>query len=337
MRRLIRLIKFLLIIVLIFTILAVLPFARKYNKKNEWRNHDQVLIIPHGGAKELYPENTIYAFEETAKYDVFEVDLTLTKDDILITHHDLDLRMHLGDDYKSTLVREKTYDEILNLFKQEDYPFARNFTKPDGSEPYLNLDNDDEKLKKMVPATLEHMFKTYNNKRFILELKDTEVKEDFVKAVEVLIDLVDKYEMDDKIIVSSFSDDVIKEFKANSSIHTSTATKATFKFVLLSAFNLDFFHKPKDAALIIPIHQKVSKSQANIIKFLPVKNKFMKNKDTTNLAQKGIIRNAKRHNMAVIYWTINDEDEMRLLIELGVDGIVTDRPDLLEQILKEYK
>jgi glycerophosphoryl diester phosphodiesterase len=32
-------------------------------------------------------------------------------------------------------------------------------------------------------------------------------------------------------------------------------------------------------------------------------------------------------------WTVNEPDEMRRLLALGVDGIVTDRPDLLNQVL----
>jgi len=34
-------------------------------------------------------------------------------------------------------------------------------------------------------------------------------------------------------------------------------------------------------------------------------------------------------------WTINDQDTMHRLLDLGVDGIVTDRPDLLNDVLKE--
>jgi glycerophosphoryl diester phosphodiesterase len=34
-------------------------------------------------------------------------------------------------------------------------------------------------------------------------------------------------------------------------------------------------------------------------------------------------------------WTINDPAEMRRLLELGVDGIVTDRADLLRRVLLE--
>ena len=54
-----------------------------------------------------------------------------------------------------------------------------------------------------------------------------------------------------------------------------------------------------------------------------------------NLSSKLLVWNLHRHNMAVHYWTINDEDEMRRLIELGADGIITDYPELLISILNE--
>lgn len=34
-------------------------------------------------------------------------------------------------------------------------------------------------------------------------------------------------------------------------------------------------------------------------------------------------------------WTVNETDDMRRLLDLGVDGIVTDRPDLLNYVLEE--
>ena len=39
-----------------------------------------------------------------------------------------------------------------------------------------------------------------------------------------------------------------------------------------------------------------------------------------------------RRGYKVFAWTVNDEAEMRRLIDLGVDGIITDRPDLLLQV-----
>ena len=50
-----------------------------------------------------------------------------------------------------------------------------------------------------------------------------------------------------------------------------------------------------------------------------------------------LIRRAHRRNVAVQYWTINDADEMRRLIELGCDCIMTDDPVLLKSVLEEYK
>ena len=50
-----------------------------------------------------------------------------------------------------------------------------------------------------------------------------------------------------------------------------------------------------------------------------------------------LVRRAHRRNIAVQYWTINDPDEMRQLIEMGVDCIMTDDPKLLSEILEEYR
>jgi glycerophosphoryl diester phosphodiesterase len=40
--------------------------------------------------------------------------------------------------------------------------------------------------------------------------------------------------------------------------------------------------------------------------------------------------------MEVHAWTINDEESMRRLIELGVDGIITDYPDRLIAVLDKF-
>jgi glycerophosphoryl diester phosphodiesterase len=41
-----------------------------------------------------------------------------------------------------------------------------------------------------------------------------------------------------------------------------------------------------------------------------------------------LVREAQRRGMQVIPWTVNTTDEMRSLVKLGVDGIITDYPDL---------
>ena len=54
-----------------------------------------------------------------------------------------------------------------------------------------------------------------------------------------------------------------------------------------------------------------------------------------NLATKGFVNTARSQNIEVHYWTINDPDDMRLLIKNGAHGIMTDRPTLLKQIIDQ--
>ena len=48
-----------------------------------------------------------------------------------------------------------------------------------------------------------------------------------------------------------------------------------------------------------------------------------------------LVRAAHAANIAVHVWTVDDPDDMRRLLDWGVDGIQTDRPDLLADVLTD--
>ncbi len=49
----------------------------------------------------------------------------------------------------------------------------------------------------------------------------------------------------------------------------------------------------------------------------------------------GFLAAAHRNGIAVHVWTIDEQDEMRSLLDLGVDGIMTDHADTLRDVLIE--
>jgi len=56
-----------------------------------------------------------------------------------------------------------------------------------------------------------------------------------------------------------------------------------------------------------------------------------------NLKKRSLIEKAHRLGMEVYYWTIDDVPTMKELIELGADGLFTNRPDLLKEVVQEMQ
>jgi glycerophosphoryl diester phosphodiesterase len=361
MKILFRIIKWfiivLFILVLSITVLNVIPVTpSKVSKNNPFIKEGKYpLIIPHGGAKKLAPENTIYAYDMLIydfDADVLEIDLSLTSDNILIAHHDLFLHFSDESEMNGKLIKDYTYEEILNEYENDDYYLARNFVDPNGDKPFEN--STKEQLSKMVPANLEEdIFKKVGDSvLYILEIKDSPTSEGYEGgdrykvAAQILIDLVYKYGLENNVVLASFSDDVTTYFRENApEMLMNAGVKETTNFAVFSAFHIDFFWNVNSEVLILPNRtsmEPISGSTASLLDMLPgfIKDKIgIKVGDVyePNLMHSQIINDAHRKNMAVLYWTINDPEEMRLLIELGADGIITDRPDLLKQIIDELR
>lgn len=370
MRIFYRILKWTFIVVLSFVVVLmvfnILPFTISNVKgDNHFRKTEKYpMIIPHGGAKELAPENTIWAYDmliDTFNADVLEIDLALTKDNVLIAHHDLDLEFEADFEMDGELIRNYTYAEIIQAYEDDDYSLARKFQYPadyafdpiKGIKPFEN-ETDVDILSKLIPAKLEDIFSDVgSNVLYILEIKDSPTSHgydenihDFELAAQTLIDLVKTHDLENSVVLASFSDDVTSYFKENApDILVNAGTSEVTMFAVYSAFYIDFFWGVKSEVLILPTPSSMSitGSTAKLLDMLP---SFIRNnialKDSqgiyrANLMGREIINDAHRKNMAVLYWTVNDEDDMRLLIKNGADGIITDRPDLLIDIINELE
>lgn len=48
-----------------------------------------------------------------------------------------------------------------------------------------------------------------------------------------------------------------------------------------------------------------------------------------------LVTEAHTQGLRVVVWTVNKPEDMARMIEIGIDGIISDRPDLLRQVVGE--
>jgi glycerophosphoryl diester phosphodiesterase len=293
-------------------------FLSTYPDKNIWKKKDRPLVIAHAGGRDLNPENTMRAFKYaySLEVDVLEMDALMTSDTVLVAHHGENETGNISlQSDGDGLVHKMTYDEL------QKYNFGYNFKDEKGNYPYRNCTQDEVfKLEINIPR-IEDVFKTFGkNIHYNIEIKangDARHEE----IVEELFRLIEKYDLENHVLVSSFLDDINDFFTSkNPRVAQSTSKRSTIEFLIKHLFGFSFLFKPgNNAALEIPVKRKAS---------------FLGEIDLTS---KALIEKAHQMNMAVYYWTINDVDEMKRLIEKGADGIITDRPDIMISLIEKMK
>ena len=118
------------------------------------------------------------------------------------------------------------------------------------------------------------------------------------------------YERSDDVIVASFSDQAIDAFhEAAPEIPTAAATNATAAIYFAILQGQPVPETPHVALQVPPAFGGVE------------------------VVTQQFVDGAHRAGLAVHVWTIDEEFQMRELIDRGVDGVMTDRPALLAQVL----
>lgn len=152
--------------------------------------------------------------------------------------------------------------------------------------------------------TLEELATTYPDQVFSLDLKSDGMEE-------ALVETIGRLELWDRVIVGSFSDARLRRFRslADGPVAMSAGPRETLRFVTAARLHLPF--RPASDSFQVPVKQGITIVSARTV------------------------RTAHGIGVPLIVWTINERDEMRELLDLGVDGIITDRPDLLRTLLDE--
>lgn len=288
----------------------------KEEMTNPFIKTEKTFVSAHRSGADIAPENTMMAFQycvqnENFNVDTFEFDLHITKDNKLILLHDdtLDRTTNAKDEfgYEKVKPSEKTFEELKVL------NFGENFETPDGKYPYRNLRGNDipENLKVVLLEDVLDYLESNGDFTYIIEIKDK--GENGFKAADELYRILTERKLLQKVVFGTFNGDVTKYVDDNyPDMLRSSSIVEVVLFYLAAAYNIDLnegFYKFD--ALQIPTNQY----------------------GILMLGSERVINYAHRHNLAVQYWTINEEDEIKRLSEIGADCIMSDVPDLAYDVI----
>ncbi len=320
----------LMLIVATFMLIINLIPPKKNVQNNPFivRDGELPMIAAHRGGGMNNPENTMLAFREAVKLgvDILESDLYLTADNQLVYNHDeyIDETCNVNGDITYEEAKTKrNYIKNMTVAQLEQYNFGYYFEDKNGERIYKDVPADKLEEKGLQIATVDKLFAEFygtpegKDLLFIVEIKND--GEDGKTACRILAEALENYpNYKNRIVVGTFHDEVEQELKSKyPELLRGAPTGTAAKFILTQFLGVNIFDNGDFACLQIPTSYELG--------------------ITLTLDKKTLIDRAHRRNIAVQYWTINDPDEMRELIELGCDCIMTDDPETLKQILEEYE
>lgn len=247
-------------------------------------------VVAHGGCKHLFPENTMVAFDGAVALgvDMLEMDVRLTADSVLVTHHD------------DTLRRTSDGEGLIIGYTLEElgrFNFGAKFAGLEKKYPYRNC--------RVRITTLESVLLKYGSvRRMFLEIKGE--GGEGLRWAEKLAELLRRTATEDRVLVSAFNDRIVRHFRkvSRGRVQTAMGRRHARRLVVLSKMGLGFLWCGKYKSLQIPLRM-----------------------GKVRLDRPSIVRTARRKGISVYYWTVNRTEDMERLAALGADGVITDRPD----------
>jgi glycerophosphoryl diester phosphodiesterase len=274
-------------------------------KPSPWLDRRVIAYAHQGGAWEA-PSSTLHAIQAAidAGATGIELDVHATADGQLVVCHDptVDRTTHA-----SGLIAELTFDELSTL--DNAYWWAPGADVSPGLEP------DAYPVRGRAPedrrfrfALLEEVLEEFPGVLLNLDIKQTAPV--VAPYEEALATLLRRFGRTDDVIVASFLDPATDAFSSFApEVPTSAGTMAVAAF----------FQSVQAGQTPTPLRHVALQVPATYGELTLVDSRF--------------VEVAHEQGLAVHVWTIEEESEMERLCALGVDGIITDRPTALVEVL----
>lgn len=262
----------------------------------------------HRGCRGLMPENTIAGMYKAIDLGVttLEMDVVVTKDKKVVLSHEPWFGQEITTKPDGSFMgpREErkfnlywmTYEDVKTFdVGMKPHPRFPRQTKMKAIKPLLSDLFDSVELyisSKNLPKV------QYNIETKCLPAGDKVFHPEPAEFVDLLIGVIKEKKMEDRVIIQSFD---IRTLKYLHEKHPSIKT----------------------ALLIEDSEEKDFEGQLNALGFIPT----IYSPNYTMLDKK-LVKSCHAKGMKVIPWTVNNADEIKKLKKMGVDGIITDYPDL---------
>lgn len=238
------------------------------------------LVIAHRGASGDRPENTATAFEEAIAQgaDLIETDLHLSRDGVVLVHHDAALD-RLGETGE---IRDRTAEELLALDASAGKGAAES-----------------------MPTLLDLLERFAPRIDFNLELKVGHGGEPYPGIEQQVLDAVTARDLLPRTLFSCFDDGVLERLRAQS-----------------ESARLGVLVSPRAPRDVFGRAERVGAEAIHPHIFL---------------VDAALVAGAHDRGLAVYPYTANEVEELERLIDLGVDGIITNHPRRLGELLAGRK
>lgn len=271
-------------------------------------------IQGHRGCRGLMPENTLPAFQTALELGVttLEMDLVISKDHQVVVSHEPFFRAGIAISPDGKEITELNETEH-NIYKT-DYKDVKKYvlgTLPDANHP----NRKDISTYKPLFSEVVALAKAYSTKHntelpfFNIEIK-SEVDHDEVFHPDI----------------KTFTQLVVDEVK-NAGIQSKTCIQSFD----LRALQMTKSLAPNLTTALLIMNKKSPEENVAELKFTPdIYSCYYK------LVDNNLIEYCASKNIKVIPWTVNTVEDMRAMIEIGVDGVISDYPDLLIETYASY-
>ena len=265
----------------------------------------------HRGARGLAPENSLPAFKKALSLGVntLELDVVISKDEEVVVSHEpwMNHQICLTPEGKS-ISAEK--EKELNLY-QMDYQQIKKYDC--GSKAYTDFpDQENQTTYKPKLGEVIKLVQSFNQQQNEAVHLNIEIKS-LPEGDEVFHPLPEKFV------------DLVVEILETSKFPKENYNLQSFDFRILKTIHRSY----PDIRLAALVYQSDMETSLNKLGFEPdIYSPYFP------LINPELIKTAHQKDIKVIPWTVNSRESILYLLELGVDGIITDYPDMAMELKK---